>query len=428
MRFGAAREFASPTEKANFQHMVGDIAWYGLALASLSRFLSVFAIRVGATPMELGLISSLPPLVVLFSSMLGAWWMRRYEDKTASLLWPGLIMRLPFLLPAFAPLLPLHLQPLWLIVSVTVPAVTQGVAGVIFTVLVRQGIRDANMTPLLGQRSVVMNVTIAVAAIAFGVWLELVPFPINYQAMFVLSFLLTLVSAWHIQQLKPLEPPPQTALPATVTQPQPAVGSSPWRSQRFLMVVLVIMLSHIAFTSITSITPLRLVDDLGANEGFMALSALSELAAGAVISLFANRLVLWLGNRGVIGLSMVFTGVGALILAVVGNLPLTLIGTALSGAAWTAATIGVFGFFIEATPYDEVTSYSTAYQQAVGLALFIGPMLGSGLVQSGMPVVQVLLIGAAMRFVAGLLAQNAVTLKKGRLTRGNPHTALTSSK
>lgn len=428
MRFGAAREFSSPAEQENFQHLIGDIVWFGLALAATSRFLSVFAIRVGASPLDLGLISSLPPLVLLFSSMLGGWWMRRYDSAAKSLLWPGLIMRLPFLLPAFTPFLPLHLQPLWLIASVTVPAVTQGVSGVIFTVLVRQGIRDENMTAILSQRSVAMNVAIAVAAVAFGAWLEAVPFPLNYQAMFVVAFLLTLVSAWHCQKLQPLEPPPRTPLPATATQPQPIVGGSPWRSARFLTVVLVIMLSHVAFTSITSITPIRLVNDLGANEGFMALSALSELVAGAIISLFADRLVLWLGNRGVIGLSMVFTGAGALVLTVVTSLPLTLIGTALSGAAWTAATIGVFGFFIETAPYDEVTSYSTAYQQAVGLALFIGPMLGSGLVQAGMPVVQVLLIGAVLRFIAGLLTQNAVTLRKGRLTRGRPHTALTSSK
>ncbi len=429
MRFGAVREFSAPAERSNFNHLVGDMVWYGLALAALSRFLSVFAIRVGASPMDLGLISSLPPLVLLFSSMLGGWWMRRYSDTTRSLLWPGLIMRLPFLLPAFTPLLPLNLQPAWLIVSVTFPAVTQGVAGVIFTVLVRQGISDKHMTALLSARSVTMNVAIAAAAVAFGIWLEAVPFPLNYQAMFVVAFLLTLVSAWHCQQLKPLERPAQAPLPVTATQSVSTASVSPWRSSRFLIVVAVIMLSHIAFTSITSIIPIRLVDEMGANEGFMAISALSELMAGAAISPFAGRLVRWFGNRGMIGLSMVFTGASALVMAVAPTLPLTLISTALSGAAWTTATIGAFGFFIERTPYDEVTSYSTAYQQVVGLALFIGPMIGSGLVQGGMPVVQVLLLGAALRFIAGLLTQNAITLKKGRLARvSSPRAALTPSK
>ncbi len=422
MRFGSVRTFSAPAEQANFRHLIGDMAWFGLGLAATSRFLSVFAIRVGSTPMELGLISSLPPLVLLFSSLLGSWWMRRYRDAAASLLWPGLVMRLPFLLPALTPLLPLRWQPAWLIISVTVPAIAQGVSGVIFNVLVRQGITDRNMTSLLSQRSVAMNVCIAIAAIAFGVWLESVPFPVNYQAMFVVAFLLTLVSAWHCQQLRPLDPTSHTPPPITAT-PSHAPGVSPWRSPRFLTVFLVIMLSYVAFTSITSIIPLRLVDDLGANEGFMALSALSELAAGAAIALFADRLIQWLGNRGVISASMLITALSVLAL-LAPSLPLTLVGTALSGAAWTAATIGVYGFFIENMPYDEVTSYSTAFQQAAGLALFLGPMVGSVLVQGGMPVAQVLVIGAVMRFIAGALTQNAVTLKKGRLTRERPAAVL----
>jgi hypothetical protein len=198
MRLSAAREFSAPAERSNYRHLIGDIAWFGVALAATSRFLSVFAIRIGATPLELGLISSLPPLVLLFSSLLGSWWLRRYTNNIArSLLWPGIGMRLPFLLPAFAPLLPIRWQPLWLIVAVTIPAIPQGISGVIFNVLVRQGITDRNMTPMLSVRSVAMNVTIAAGAVAFGVLLESVPFPLNYQVMFVVAFLFSLASAWH---------------------------------------------------------------------------------------------------------------------------------------------------------------------------------------------------------------------------------------
>lgn len=420
MRLSAAREFSAPAERSNYRHLIGDIAWFGVALAATSRFLSVFAIRVGATPLDLGLISSLPPLVLLFSSLLGSWWMRRYPSAAQSLLWPGIGMRLPFLLPAFAPLLPIQWQPLWLIVAVTIPAIPQGISGVIFNVLVRQGITDRNMTPLLSVRSVAMNITIAIGAVAFGILLEAVPFPLNYQIMFVVAFAFSLASAWHCQQLRPLKTDTPAPLPATSSQTLPMVGG-PWRSRRFLTVALILTLSYIAFTSITSIIPLRLVDDLGANEGFMALSALSELVSGAIVAMFATRLITAFGNRGIIGLSMVFTAASALVLTFASTLPLTLIGTALSGGAWTAATIGVYGFFIENMPYDEVTSYSTAFQQVAGLALFIGPMIGSGLVQAGMPVVQVLLIGAVLRFLAGILTQNSIIIHKGRLTRGERH-------
>src|SRR3954468_24779034 len=102
-------------ERANFNHLVGDIAWYGLPLAATTRFLSVYAIRLGAGAMELGLISALPALIVVITVSLGGWWTRRYPTAVQSLFWPALGQRLAFLLPFFAPFLPLQWQPLWLV-------------------------------------------------------------------------------------------------------------------------------------------------------------------------------------------------------------------------------------------------------------------------------------------------------------------------
>lgn len=91
-------------EQSNFHHFVLDIAWFGLALAATTRFLSVYAIRLGATPVDLGWISSLPALVLIISAALGGWWMRRYGDPVKALFMPGLGYRLMFLLPALVPL------------------------------------------------------------------------------------------------------------------------------------------------------------------------------------------------------------------------------------------------------------------------------------------------------------------------------------
>ncbi len=112
-----------------------DIAWFGLAAAATSRFLSVYAIRLGATPADLGWISSLPALILLGSASASAWWRRRYGDAVRAMFWPGLLMRFLFLLPALAPFLPVRWQPLWLILSVAIPAIPQGVANVAFTVV-----------------------------------------------------------------------------------------------------------------------------------------------------------------------------------------------------------------------------------------------------------------------------------------------------
>ncbi len=407
MRFGTPDDIALPDERANFNHLVRDMAWFGLALAATSRFLSIYAIRLGATPLELGLIASLPAIVLLFSSGLGGWWMRRVNHHPVKALFlPGIGFRFLFLLPALAPFLPPDWQPAWLIASVAVPAIPQGIASVAFMVLMRQAIEDRFMSRLISRRMVVLNVTVGAAALAFGFWLEQMPFPVNYQAMFVLAFVFALMSERNCLKIRCILPVKPDSAKAT--------GDSPWRSPRFLRVVFVIMVSHIAFTSILPITPLRMMHDLGATEGFMALFGLAELVAGAMISLVTSRVVGRIGNQAMIGLAMIGTAVAALVLALAPSLPITLVAAAISGASWTAATTGVFGLFMQSAPAESMTRYSVAYQQMVGLALFAGPMIGSTLVNSGAQVVIVVLMGAALRLVAGAMIEYGVF---GQVTR-----------
>lgn len=407
MRMRVPGDLTLPEERSNYHHLVQDIAWYGLALAATSRFMSVYAIRLGATPIELGLISSLPAIVLLFSSALGGWWLRRYGSPVRAMLLPGIGFRMLFLLPAFAPFFPLEWQPLWLILSVTLPAIPQGISGVAFMVVMRKAIHDNHMTSLISQRMMALNVGLSIAALAFGVWLEKAPFPLNYQLMFLVAFGFALMSERHCLKLRCIVPTPQ---------PQETNRSdNPWKATKFLRVAFVVMVSHIAFTSIVPITPLHLMENLGATEGFVALFGMAELIAGALITLWTPRIVARIGNQAMIALALIGTALAAVLIALAPSQPLTLIAGALSGASWTAAGVGVYGFFTQSTPPESMTRWSTAYQQMIGLAMFIGPMIGSTLVNSGMRVVLVILIGAGLRLLAGALTEYGVFMKIGQV-------------
>ena len=410
MHFGVPRDCALPAERDNYRHLVQDVVWFGLAYAATSRFLSIYAIRLGATPLELGLISSLPAIVLLFSSALAGWWLKKTGNNLSkALLWPGFGFRLFFLLPALAPFLPERWQPTWLILSVALPAIPQGIASIAFMVTIRQAIDHRHMTSLLSHRQMALNVCVGVAALAFGFWLEQAPFPFNYQAMFVLAFLFALVSQRHclqvrsIQEHLALNPEPQ---PAPVARP--AASDSPWKSPKFLRVALVVLASHISFTAIIAITPLHLMHGLGATEGFLALFGLSELVAGATITLFTNRIVARIGNQALIAIAMIGTALAAMLIALAPSLPFTLVAAAVSGASWTAVGVGIYGFFNDNAPTHAMTSYSIAYQQVIGLGLFIGPMIGSTLVNGGAQIVLVVLAGAAMRLAAGALIEHGI--------------------
>jgi MFS family permease len=387
------------SERRNYFHMVADIAWFGLAMSATDRFLSMFAIHLNANALELGLLASLPGLMLLISTAFSAWWRRHYPDSLKALLLPSIGFRLVFLLPAFAPFFPQELQVLWLILAVTLPAIPQGIAGAVFIVLMRETVTDNALTKLVSQRLVALNITVAISTLGFGLMLESIPFPYGYQAMFVMAFIFVMLSLWHVFRVKVLYPMP--VLPAKTISTGQDTGF--WRTPNFLMVIFVVLITHVAFLSVRAMVPLHLVEGMGAKEEFIAWFGLAELMGGALCAYFANTILRHIGARMLIVWSMVGTAAAMAMIALAPSLPLTLIGGALNGGAWTAAGVGIFAYFLERTPAQHMQRGTILYQQVISVGIFVGPLIGSLLADSGMSLVTVLLIGAALRFAGAWL-------------------------
>jgi MFS family permease len=383
-------------ERANFHHLVLEVAWFGLALAATSRFLAVFAIRLGATPAELGWITALPYIVLLGSTALSTRWRSKFPDSIRAIFWPSLGFRFVFLFPALTPLFPTHLQPAWLILSAALAALPQGISSTIFVSVLKEAIPEDRLTPLISRRTVGMNLALGLAALAFGFWLELAPFPMNYQVMFLAAFALALISQIQLMRVR-VKPMP------IVQRREGETSAPPLQSTAFQKTLFIGVIIHIGFFAILPVTPLYLVQSLGAAEGFMALFGIAEIGSAATIALFTSRIAKKIGHRKMVGFSMVGTATAALIMALAHNLPITLIAGAISGACWTAATVGLFGTFVESThdvPNTDMTRYATIYHQLIFIAAFIGPMIGSNLANSGINLMLVMLVGVALRLLA----------------------------
>lgn len=387
--------------RANYRHLVWDILFFGIGLAATSRFVSVFAIRLGGDAADLNLIAALPALVLLISSGFGHWWLRRFVSSKQALILPGFLFRFLFIVPAFAPLLAPELGVLWLIIGTSLVAIPQGLAAIAFVVMMREAVPPQWMTPLLSLRSLALNLGLAGAALAFGAWLEWAPFPLNYQLMFVVAFLFGLLS-WRETLLIRL-PAAQSAR-ADATPKQPVHVGSPWRIRSFYPVITAIVTTHVAYSAINALIPLHLVENLHASEGFIAIFGLIELLAAAAISLITAQISGQIGVRAMIALGMVLLAASGAIIAFSPVLWPTLIGAALSGAGWTmAAVVGLFAYFNERTTPEEMERLSGPYHQVIGIALFIGPLIGSALISAGLSLVTVLLLGSLVRLLSAPL-------------------------
>lgn len=405
----------STTENANYYHLVMDIAWFGLGLAATSRFMQFYAIRLGASPIELGLIASLPSLVLVFATYFGLWWRGRFQTSLDAVWWPSIGFRMVFLLPIFAPFFPENLRIFWLVLAVSLPALAQGIASSIFLVMVRETITQERLAKLYARRQVAVNVAIMVSAMGFGLILEIFSFPGNYQLMFLLAFAFAMMSQWHLGRLHVLHEPDHDHEPL----PHPHI-ESPLRvvrtalsNVRFQAVAWITVVSHVAFFSIFSVVPLHLERDLGATESFMAAFSVAELISGAFSAMLVGRIISKVGARVVVAVAMAITALAALAIAIAPTLPLTLVGAALTGAGWSAASLGVLSFLTERTDADDLHA-PIVWHQILFLATFIGPLLGSGLVQAGAPIVVVILGGAGLRLVSAYLSHRGLSIFPGR--------------
>ena len=388
--------FSTSIERTNYTHLVFDIGWFAIALASTSRFLQFYAIRMGADAFALSLMTALPAIILVFSTSLSAWWRSRFADSVHAVWLPSMGYRFVFLLPAFTPFFPIEWRVLWLILSAIVPAMTQGMANTLFVVMMRETVSHERLPSLLANRQFALNVMLLFGVMGFGFLLEVLPFPTNYQVMFVLAFIFALISQWHLSRLNIIVPPHKPKRREKVHLRKLL------KERSFQSIAFVTSLSFIGFFSIFAIIPLFLARHLGADEGYIAMFGIAELLAGAGITLVLEPLLRRLGSRTVISLSMLVTGLAGIVIALAPSLEFALIGAVLTGAGWNANNVATLRFFTERTSANDMRS-TTAYYEIIFVAMFVGPMLGSFMDGIGIPLIGVVLWGAAMRIIAALL-------------------------
>lgn len=389
--------------EANFRHLVMDIAWFGLALAATSRFASAYAIRVGATATEINLLVALPGIVMLISTLFTGWWRRKFNNAVSAQCYPGLFFRFIYLLPAFTPLFPISLQPAWLIFSLTAPALAQGVAGAIFLEFMRLSVPQERVAKLFSRRALSLNIMLMIGAVFFGAVLEGLPYPTNYQVMFLFAFALSLISLWHVNLVK--VPDDQPVLMTDDNQVRPIISQwEIWKMPNFIWVALVAMFGHISYVIIAGVIPLRLMNELGAGEGYIALFGLIELAVAATSAYFTDKIVRRIGAQKLAAYGLFITAIAALILAVSPRLDLALFSAVASGCGWLFATNGMNILLVERTPREYASVTSNGYQQVVGIGIFLGPILGSLLVAMKLSLIHILFVAVALRILAAAFA------------------------
>lgn len=169
----------------NFRNVQIDAVGVGLASAA-APFLSVFLTRLGATTLQVGLLTTMPALTGLLLSIPLGQFLQRQKNiipwfsmaRLLQLSGYALTGIITFFLPEWASVM--GILGIWALI--TIP---QTILNIAFSVVMNSIAGPAGRYELMSHRWSILGFTTSLTAIIVGQFLDRLPFPLNYQIMFI---------------------------------------------------------------------------------------------------------------------------------------------------------------------------------------------------------------------------------------------------
>src|SRR5687768_13682993 len=148
-----------PEYRANFLHLYLDIGWFGVLSGSAVNFLNVYAARLGASGLQIGLIAAASAVVSLFMAIPAASWIEKRNINRA-VFWSSIFYRLGYALWIPLPLIADPQLQIWALIAITfLMAIPLTPLGVGFNALFAESVPANYRAHVAGMRNVVFALT-----------------------------------------------------------------------------------------------------------------------------------------------------------------------------------------------------------------------------------------------------------------------------
>jgi MFS family permease len=368
----------------NIRNVLIDGIGVGLVVG-ISQFLPVFLARLGASSVLIGLITSLPALTgALLAVPIGRFLERQrnivpwYSGMRFWVLLSYVIFGLlPFVFPTS--IVPILVIGIWALV--TVPSTFVNVA---FTV-VMGGVAGPNRRfYLMSLRWSSLGITTAIAVTLAGQLLDRVPFPLNYQIVFIGSFVGGLLSFLFSRSIVLPDQTPEVSnksrerkgFTARIREAISELGKSPPAFSRLIWSA---FLFRCGVAMALPLFPLYWVRQVQASDAWIGAINTANSAVLLVAYFIWTQLV---RRRGV-GWALIASSFGMalypLLVGLTTNLWLMVIFAGLAGFAAAGNDLVTFDLVLSHAPKEHQTTFVGLYQTLQNAALFVMPLVGTAL-------------------------------------------------
>jgi MFS family permease len=406
------RQTAIPPEyRSNFLHLYLDIGWYGVLSGSAINFLNIYATRIGASGLEIGLIGAMSAIVNLFLAIpTGRWLETRHTGK--AIFWASVFYRAGFVLFIFLPWLFNEAGQVTAIIAITfLMAIPLTPLGVGFNALFAESVPSEYRAHVAGIRNIMLALTFMLTSLISGYILDQVTFPIGYQIVFGIGAFGAAMSSYHLYFVRPL----QTDTPTLPSYPAPDSlknALSPrnlfsllrldiWKT-KFRKVLFGLFAFHFSQYLAIPIFPLFNVRVLNLNDNEIgigtALFYLTFLLGATQLRKFAHKM----GNRNVTGWGVIGLAIYPFLLALSSNV-WHFYGISLFGGFVFAMINGALAnYMLEHIPANDRPSHLAWYFIILNAAVLIGSLGGPAFADLT-SLVTALIVFALLRLLAGFI-------------------------
>lgn len=404
------RQSSIPREyRANFLHLYLDIGWFGILSGSAINFLTVYAARLGASALQIGLIAAASAVVNLLIAIPSGRWVEKRNTGLA-VFWSSVFYRLGYALWIPLPWLFDAQGQVWALIILTfLMAIPLTPLGVGFNALFAEAVPSEYRAHVAGIRNIVLSAAYIASSLLSGYILESVAFPAGYQIVFGIGFFGAAMSSLHLYFVRPLKrdrsPQPDLEAGSASRPDSPRSISSSLRLDvlrgPFGRVVIVMLFFHLAHYIATPIYPLFNVNVLHLNDDHIGVGTALFYLTVLMGSTRLNRLVGRIGHRRVTGWGMIGMATYPFLLSLSHQVWHFYAVSLLGGFTWGLAGGAYANYLLERIPDHDrpahLAWYTMALNAAILLASFAGPLIADSF-----GLVIALMSFAAMRVLAGV--------------------------
>ncbi len=392
----------TPAEQ-NLYYLSIEIIWAGFATGMVT-FNAPFILKLGGNDSLIGIMPAMVALLTILLTIPCARFLESRKNRKPWIVWSLAAARCVYLLIALVPwLVPAEHQAEAIVALVVMQAAPVALFNAGFLSLIGDVCPPDKRSQFLATRTFLLAVSVAISAFLSGLWLNAMPFPINYQVLNVIGFLAAQYSTYLVAKVKfPDYAVKPVRAAATRKQFNFKLLQESYRANKtFVNLNLAILVGWLGIWGAAPLNTLYFVNTLSFNEAWLGLNSTLAQIGTMIGALFWPRVIDKKGNRWVfLRTLLIYWSYPLLIVLLPLPAPILAFGFAFT-LLDPAINITLFSVLLNIIPEDRRSSYMAAHISLMNVGAMIAPLATVGL--AGVAGVPLTLILCSLIRLAGLI-------------------------